>query len=130
MEFHTSGSTGLPKTIVHQKTVLEASAKRTLDHFSLKPGASAALILPAQFIGGSMMLVRALIGGLTLHLLPPKLAVEEIPNVDFLPCTPAQFRAAMQIDALRDFSGAILLGGAPVGDIAPVDGINLYVGYG
>jgi long-subunit acyl-CoA synthetase (AMP-forming) len=36
----------------------------------------------------------------------------------------------MQNDALRDFSGAILLGGAPVGDIAPVDGINLYVGYG
>ena len=130
MEFHTSGSTGLPKTIVHQKTVLEASAKRTLDHFSLKPGASAALILPAQFIGGSMMLVRALIGGLTLHLLPPKLAVEEIPNVDFLPCTPAQFKAAMQNDVLRDFSGAILLGGAPVSDIAPVDGINLYVGYG
>ena len=130
MEFHTSGSTGLPKTIAHQKTVLEASAKRTLDHFSLKPGASAALILPAQFIGGSMMLVRALIGGLTLHLLPPKLVVKEIPNVDFLPCTPAQFKAAMQNDALRDFSGAILLGGAPVGDIAPVDGINLYVGYG
>jgi len=130
MEFHTSGSTGLPKIIAHQKTVLEASAKRTLDHFSLKPGASAALILPAQFIGGSMMLVRALIGGLTLHLLPPKLVVKEIPNVDFLPCTPAQFKAAMQNDALRDFSGAILLGGAPVGDIAPVDGINLYVGYG
>ena len=130
MEFHTSGSTGLPKTIVHQKTVLEASAKRTLDYFSLKPGASAALILPAQFIGGSMMLVRALIGGLTLHLLPPKLTVEEIPNVDFLPCTPAQFKAALQNDVLRDFSGAILLGGAPVGDLAPVDGINLYVGYG
>lgn len=77
-----------------------------------------------------MMLVRALVGGLTLHLLPPKLAVKEIPNVDFLPCTPAQFKAAMQNDALRDFSGAILLGGAPVGNIAPVDGINLYVGYG
>ena len=76
------------------------------------------------------MLVRALVGGLTLHLLPPKLAVKEIPNVDFLPCTPAQFKAAIQNDALRDFNGAILLGGAPVGNIAPVDGINLYVGYG
>ena len=130
MEFHTSGSTGTPKRIVHQKTVLESSAQRTLDYFSLQPGDSAALILPAEFIGGSMMLVRALVGGLTLHLLPPKLAVKEIPNVDFLPCTPAQFKAAMQNDALRDFSGAILLGGAPVGNIAPVDGINLYVGYG
>ena len=130
MEFHTSGSTGTPKRIVHQKTVLESSAQRTLDYFSLQPGDSAALILPAEFIGGCMMLVRALIGGLTLHLLPPKLAVEEIPNVDLLPCTPAQFKAAMQNDALRDFSGAILLGGAPVGNIAPVNGINLYVGYG
>ena len=130
MEFHTSGSTGTPKRIVHQKTVLESSAQRTLDYFSLQPGDSAALILPAEFIGGSMMLVRALVGGLTLHLLPPKLAVKEIPNVDFLPCTPAQFKAAIQNDALRDFSGAILLGGAPVGNIAPVDGINLYVGYG
>ena len=130
MEFHTSGSTGMPKRIVHQKTVLESSAKRTLDYFSLKPGDSAALILPAEFIGGSMMLVRALIGGLTLHLLPPKLAVNEIPNVDFLPCTPAQFKAALQNDVLSDFNGAILLGGAPVGDIEPVVGINLYVGYG
>ena len=51
-------------------------------------------------------------------------------NVDFLPCTPAQFKAAMQNDALRDFTGAILLGGAPVGDIKPINGINLYVGYG
>ena len=130
MEFHTSGSTGMPKRIVHQKTVLESSAKRTLDYFSLKPGDSAALVLPAEFIGGSMMLVRALIGGLTLHLLPPKLAVNEIPNVDFLPCTPAQFKAALQNDVLSDFNGAILLGGAPVGDIEPVVGINLYVGYG
>ena len=130
MEFHTSGSTGMPKRIVHQKTVLESSAKRTLDYFSLKPGDSAALILPAEFIGGSMMLVRALIGGLTLHLLPPKLAVNEIPNVDFLPCTPAQFKAALQNDVLSDFNGAILLGGAPVGDIEPVVGINIYVGYG
>ena len=130
MEFHTSGSTGMPKRIVHQKTVLESSAKRTLDYFSLKLGDSAALVLPAEFIGGSMMLVRALIGGLTLHLLPPKLAVNEIPNVDFLPCTPAQFKAALQNDVLSDFNGAILLGGAPVGDIEPVVGINLYVGYG
>jgi acyl-coenzyme A synthetase/AMP-(fatty) acid ligase len=38
MEFHTSGSTGLPKTIVHQKTVLEASAKRTLDLFFFETG--------------------------------------------------------------------------------------------
>ena len=130
MEFHTSGSTGIPKRIVHQKTVLESSAQRTLDYFSLKPGDSAALILPAEFIGGSMMLVRALIGGLTLHLLPPKLAVNEIPNVDFLPCTPAQFKAALKNDVLSDFNGAILLGGAPVGDIEPVVGINIYVGYG
>ena len=130
MEFHTSGSTGIPKRIVHQKTVLESSAQRTLDYFSLKPGDSAALILPAEFIGGSMMLVRALIGGLTLHLLPPKLAVNEIPNVDFLPCTPAQFKAALKNDVLSDFNGAILLGGAPVGDIEPMVGINLYVGYG
>ena len=130
MEFHTSGSTGMPKRIVHQKTVLESSAKRTLDYFSLKPGDSAALVLPAEFIGGSMMLVRALIGGLTLHLLPPKLAVNEIPNVDFLPCTPAQFKAALQNDVLSDFNGTILLGGAPVGDIESVVGINLYVGYG
>jgi O-succinylbenzoic acid--CoA ligase len=130
MEFYTSGSTGTPKRIVHEKKVLKASAERTLDFFSLKSGDSAALILPAQFIGGSMMLVRALVGGLTLHLLPPKLVVKEIPNVDFLPCTPAQFKAAMQNEAFRDFTGAILLGGAPVGDIKPINGMAIYVGYG
>ena len=129
MEFQTSGSTGTPKQIIHKKSSLEASAIKTLDYFSLQPGDSAALILPAQFIGGSMMLIRALVGGLKLHLIEPNLVPEVIPNVDFLPCTPAQFKSLQSCGALDEFKGDILLGGAPVNGIEAAK-LNVYVGYG
>lgn len=130
MAFQTSGSTGVPKTIFHKKKHLIASARRTLDFFDLKVGSSALLMLPAQYTGGVMMLIRALVGGLTLYLIEPKLTTEQVPLVDFLPCTPAQFLSMLDNGALRDFSGQILLGGAPSQKTLDVGTLKVYEGYG
>lgn len=130
MAFQTSGSTGEPKTIFHKKEHLIASAQRTLDFFQLKRGDSALLMLPAQFTGGAMMLIRTLVGGLTLHVVEPKLSVKQVPMVDFLPCTPAQFLSLLDNGILRDFSGQILLGGAPSQKHLDVGSLKVYEGYG
>ena len=130
MAFQTSGSTGEPKTIYHKKEYLIASAQRTLDFFQLNRGDSALLMLPAQFTGGAMMLIRALVGGLTLHLIEPKLSIKEVPPVDFLPCTPAQFLSMLDNNVFNDFSGQILLGGAPSLKHLDIGGLKVYEGYG
>lgn len=130
MAFQTSGSTGAPKTIFHKKKYLIASARRTLDFFNLKTGSSALLILPAQYTGGAMMLIRALVGGLTLYLVEPKLSIKEVPLVDFLPCTPAQFLSMLENGVFNDFTGQILLGGAPSQKRLSVGSLRVYEGYG
>jgi len=76
------------------------------------------------------MLIRALVGGLTLYLIEPKLTTEQVPLVDFLPCTPAQFLSMLDNGALRDFSGQILLGGAPSQKTLDVGTLKVYEGYG
>ena len=108
----TSGSTGLPKEIFLAKSVLVHSARTTINYFGLKPGNSVLHFLPCQFIGGKMLVFRAMIGGLILHLEEPKLALPTLQqSFDFVALTPAQ--AQMSIGQLHNFKH-ILLGGAPV----------------
>lgn len=128
--FYTSGSTGKPKKITHKRAHLEASAQRTLAFFGLKPHSTAALVLPAEKIGGAMMLFRALIGGLKLFLYPPKLHPVKTDPVDFLPCTPPQFKHLLSNGGLECFPGTILLGGAAVSPGIDIADLNVYVGYG
>lgn len=128
--FQTSGSTGVPKKIVHPKRRLIASAKRTLDFFELKEGASAVLVLPAQFTGGAMMVIRTLVGGLRLHVVAPSLNPQIPDDVDFLPCTPAQYVQLERTKRLTDFKGTVLLGGSLVPKNITSNGKEVYVGYG
>ena len=130
ISFQTSGSTGDAKRIWLKKSVLLASAQKTLDFFKLSEGHTAALILPAQFIGGAMLLVRSLIGGLQLHLHEPGLCPMGVTSVDFISCTPAQFLALSRAKQFVDFQGTILLGGASLPEGIHLKKLNVYVGYG
>lgn len=69
---NTSGSTGAPKPIKIQKTHMAASAKATGSHFKLPEKTTALLCLPAYYIAGKMMLVRALILGWHIDMALPK----------------------------------------------------------
>lgn len=68
---NTSGSTGSPKSIRIKKEHMVHSAKATGNHFKLPEKTTALLCLPAYFISGKMMLVRAMILGWHLDMALP-----------------------------------------------------------
>ncbi|RMB63962.1 O-succinylbenzoic acid--CoA ligase [Dokdonia sinensis] len=89
---HTSGSTGSPKAIKILKMHMVNSAKATAKHFDLPEKTTALLCLPAHFIAGKMMLVRALTQGWHIDMAQPK--SNPLDNVyrryDFCAMTPFQ----------------------------------------
>ncbi|MEM1120841.1 MAG: AMP-binding protein [Bacteroidota bacterium] len=67
----TSGSTGTPKQIELSKERMMQSAFMTGKYFDFKSGQTALLCLPCDYIAGKMMVVRAIMWGLDLQLVPP-----------------------------------------------------------
>lgn len=126
----TSGSTGAPKTLALSRAMICGSARATLDAFELVPGSTAALVLPAKYIGGFMMVVRAYMGRLTLHLCEPR-ALPDVPEgLDFVSMTPAQFIALQEAGKPLKVK-TLLLGGSALAsrfDSARYQGV--YLGYG
>ncbi|UNY97973.1 AMP-binding protein [Zhouia spongiae] len=111
---HTSGSTGTPKQISLKKKHMVNSAIATGDFFGLKPGNTSLLCLPANYIAGKMMLVRAMILGLEIECVEPGL--QPIKNIekhyDFVPMIPAQVENSLDKIELID---QVIIGGAAVG---------------
>ena len=132
---HTSGSTGEPKSILLSKESMVNSARMTNKFFGLTDKSTALLCLPASYIAGKMMLVRAIVGGFNL--------LETIPSanpfktthmpIDFAAITPYQlFHAA---ESLQKISvGKIIVGGGPVNSklekLAETIPAELYETYG
>tara|TARA_A100001011_G_scaffold308556_1_gene324244 strand:+ start:147 stop:1199 length:1053 start_codon:yes stop_codon:yes gene_type:complete len=108
---HTSGSTGKPKEIQLPKTAMYESAVRTAVFFKLSEGDSALLCLPIRYIAGKMMLVRALVLGLDLDIIPPKTKLHIEKNYTFAALVPLQANASF--DLLCKFK-TVLIGGAPI----------------
>ena len=94
----TSGSTGDPKKIIAPKQVLIASARMTEAFFGFNQGDKALLCLPASYIAGKMMIVRAFVSGLDLILTPPSsqslLVLKE--RIKFAPVVPMQLEAVFE----------------------------------
>ena len=92
IKVRTSGSTGAPKAIKIKKRHMVNSAKATAKHFKLPEKTTALLCLPADFIAGKMMLVRALVLGWHIDMTLPK--ANPLDNVyrryDFCAMTPFQ----------------------------------------
>jgi o-succinylbenzoate---CoA ligase len=117
----SSGSTGPPKSIVLTRDQLIASAERTLEYFRLKAGDKAIMALSPAVIGGKMMLVRAIVGGLTLHLTEPAAnplkELSENDRIAFIPLVPMQLKTILEEtpEAIGRVD-RILLGGSPVSE--------------
>lgn len=112
MMLHTSGSTGSPKPLKVSKTSMLASAERTAAFFELSPGDTALLCLPIRYIAGKMMLVRAMVIGLDLDIIPPKTTLQlHGKKYDFTALIPLQANASF--DSLGNFK-TILIGGATI----------------
>ncbi len=114
---YTSGSTGIPKRIYLGKDYAMKSARASLDILDLKPGNTALLSMPAHYIGGRMMIIRAIMGQLNLITIGPS-SVPIIPDqpIDLAAFTPHQFQGILQEGPSSGYSKIknILLGGSPV----------------
>ncbi len=116
MLLHSSGSTGEPKAFHAKKEHMCASARLSCQYLQLQSGQSVLLRLPLQYIAAKMMIVRCLVGGLTLCLreasshiwegLPPEM------QVNFAPLVSLQVAQSSEEDLAR--IGTILLGGGMV----------------
>lgn len=108
----TSGSTGTPKLIRYHKQSMVNSALATGDHFGVKIGDKALHCLNADFIAGKMMLVRAMILGLSIDLVPPQ------GNVLRHSSTVYDFAAMVPLQVENSFESlsrvkTLLIGGSP-----------------
>lgn len=137
---HTSGTTGAPKPIKIPRRDLVTSARLTAEVFGLEAGSRALLCLPGAFIAGKMMVVRAMVTGLDLHIMDPRGSVldnlETTDRFHFAALVPLQLHRAVQEDRIRveEQFDTILLGGGPVSDVFVEDIAGLrtkvYQGYG
>lgn len=100
---HTSGSTGKPKPLLVEKKRMEASARLTCEVLALKPGDSALLCMPLDYIAGKMMVVRSIVGKLKLvHVEPsghPLKGLHEAPV--FAAMVPMQVYNSLKVDEER-----------------------------
>ena len=71
IEVQTSGSTGIPKRMLVEKSRMLASARRTNDVLGLKAQDVALVCLPVDYIAGKMRVVRALERGMRMGVVTP-----------------------------------------------------------
>jgi len=112
---HTTGSTGKPKEIHLRKMAMINSARMTNHYFKLDDTSTALLCMPASFIAGKMMLVRAMVSSFNLLTVEPSSNPFEKLNqpIDFTAITPYQlFYSA---ETLKNQTvRKIIVGGSPV----------------
>ncbi len=112
IEVQTSGSTGTPKTIRLEKEHMINSAMATSKFFKLPEGTTALMCLPANYIAGKMMLVRAMVLGWHIDLVPPSSnPLDQVfKRYDFCAMTP--FQLDNSIGRLHLIQKLIVGGGA------------------
>lgn len=71
VDMYTSGTTGEPKSIRIEKEAMVQSALATGDFFGLEPGNRVLHCLPAKYVAGKMMFIRAFILGLDMDFVEP-----------------------------------------------------------
>jgi O-succinylbenzoic acid--CoA ligase len=113
--FQTSGSTGRPKNISHDRQILEYSAKSTIEYLNLKNNGIALLCISPNFIGGAMVVFRALINDMDLQFLEPAREIEITRDYELASMVPMQLEwlvlnKPQVLSRIRN----ILIGGAPL----------------
>lgn len=119
IEVNTSGSTGNPKTIRLAKSLVAASADKTIHFFGLSAETAGLLCLPCRYIAGKLMLVRAIRSGMALHVAEP--ATDALSSlfqkIHFAAMIPSQVKFALSEEkTIRTFNAIeqVLIGGGPI----------------
>lgn len=137
VEAHTSGSTGIPKTILLNKDDMRASARATITFFGLTSDSVIASPLSVDYIAGKMMVVRACEAACRLIELPISNEIyipEDVACIDLLPIVPSQIASLLAQPELSSRVRNVLVGGAaPSADDCrrlSDSGYNVYISYG
>jgi O-succinylbenzoic acid--CoA ligase len=111
VQIRTSGTTGTPKLIKIKKEHMVNSAVATAEFFDVGVRTKALHCLPAQYVAGKMMLVRAMILGWRLDVVPPgsEPLEKNTKKYDFAAMVPLQ--AERSFDRLSQVKKIILGGG-------------------
>ncbi len=138
---NSSGSTGKPKEIMLSKQLMLASAQNTIKKLSLHKETKAFMCLPAKYISGKMMIVRAMVGKWNLIAVEPVanplLNLEVVSSFNFATLTPLQLYEIVLHDSskkkLNSFQN-IIIGGSSINDILLNDvkflNTKIYESYG
>lgn len=113
VKLQTSGSTGTPKIIEVNKESMINSAKATGLFFELNERINALLCMNPTFVGGKMMLVRALVLGWNLDVVEPNLKpLKELKRTyDFCAMVPLQvFNSLTELHMVKQ----LIIGGGTV----------------
>lgn len=124
---HTSGSTGKPKPLMVEKRRMLNSARITCDFLGLKPGDTALLCMPLDYIAGKMMVVRSIERKLRLFSVKPSghpLSDESLAKMvemdfDFVAMVPMQVYNTLQVPQERERLSRIkhlIIGGGAIDD--------------
>lgn len=138
IECHTSGSTGEPKAIKLPKDKVRESAERTNSFFSLSPESHLHLVISPEFIGGKMMIVRALELGCVLTVEKPSnhplSILSPSTEIDLLAVVPSQLKFLIENRFSLPKIKNILCGGGPINSALRKEivktGLNVYESYG
>lgn len=109
----TSGTTGAPKRMQVNKQYMVNSARATGSFFDVHENCKALLCLPAQYIAGKMMLVRAFILGWDLHSTEPNSNPLDNDNTIYNFAAMVPLQAQQSINQLKQVK-KLILGGAKV----------------
>lgn len=116
----TSGSTGKPKEIEITRAQMTASAQATIKTLNLSEGTKALVCINTSFIGGQMMLVRAILGNWQIELVEPSMDLSlssKSDHFDFAALVPLQVNVLLKSDRgikLLNSITKIIIGGAAV----------------
>lgn len=112
----TSGTTGTPSVVNFDLEEIVASARITEQAFGLKKGDRVLHCLPSKFIAGKMMIIRAIVSGLDLHIVPPVGDLKEHVkgNYSFAAMIPLQMQQLLKYFPDKWPIDKIILGGGPV----------------
>lgn len=115
----TSGSTGEPKPFKANKMRMMQSAAMTCSFLGLNSGNTALLCMKMDYIAGKMVVVRSLIGGLNLIVVPISgNPLKEITiRIDFAALVPLQVYNSLQNPAEKEQLAAIrhlIIGGGVI----------------
>ncbi len=115
VEVKTSGSTGVPKVIRLRKEFMINSAKATGIFFNLTEKTTALLCLSTNYIAGKMMLVRAMVLGWDMDIVPPTSKVNINKTYDFSAFVPLQLRNSLS--EIHKIKTLIVGGGVVANDL-------------